>query len=93
METMPAGSRRKRNTCAHDGCVKRPIYNKPGETKGVFCNEHKSEGMVDVKNKKCEHDGCVRQPVFKKPRRSFATSTNERVRSTLFQKDARTMAA
>ena len=53
--------------CNHDGCNKRPTYNKPGLKKGVYCSVHKLEGMMDVKHKRCNHDGCNKIPTFNKP--------------------------
>ena len=35
--------------CLHPGCKFMPSFNKEGETKGLYCFEHKKEGMVDVK--------------------------------------------
>ena len=34
-------------------CKKQPVFNKEGESKPLYCSEHKKEGMVDVKNKRC----------------------------------------
>jgi len=50
--------------CVHEGCNKRPNFNTPGSSKGLYCSDHKKDGMVDVKNKRCEHEGCDKQPVF-----------------------------
>jgi len=36
--------------CNHPECNKQANFNNPGEKKGMFCAEHKKEGMVDVKN-------------------------------------------
>jgi EsV-1-7 cysteine-rich motif len=58
----------KNKTCQHEGCSKRPIYNNPGETVGLYCKGHMKIGMVDVKNKKCQYEGgCNKQPCFNKP--------------------------
>ena len=55
-----------RKTCEHPaGCEKQPNFNVRGATKGIFCAEHKQEGMIDVKNKTCEHPaGCEKRPTF-----------------------------
>ena len=54
--------------CKEEGCNKQPHYNIPGESKGLFCGEHREEGMVDVKNKKCKfEEGCNKQPKFNIP--------------------------
>jgi hypothetical protein len=50
--------------CLHEGCTKLPIYNEEGQKKGLYCFEHKKEGMVDVVNKKCLHEGCTKQPKY-----------------------------
>ena len=53
-----------RQMCLHEGCKIRPIYNIEGETKGIYCSQHKKKGMVDVINKKCLHEGCKKHPVY-----------------------------
>ena len=52
--------------CIHEGCKVRPNYNVEGETKGLYCDTHKLDGMVDVKSKKCIHDECKTQPIYNK---------------------------
>ena len=52
--------------CLHEGCKIRPCYNKEGETKGIYCFEHKKEGMVNVKDKTCIHEGCKTLPSYNK---------------------------
>ena len=32
--------------CQQEGCNKRPYFNLPTETKGIFCSDHKKEGMI-----------------------------------------------
>lgn len=34
-------------------CSKQPVYNHPGEKQGIYCNEHKLPGMIDVGRKTC----------------------------------------
>ena len=34
-------------------CNKQPCYNYDGELNGIYCVDHKIEGMIDVKNKRC----------------------------------------
>jgi hypothetical protein len=38
-------------------CIKcqntQPVFNKPGETQGLYCYDCKEDDMIDVKNKKC----------------------------------------
>ena len=40
-------------TCIFENCKTRPNYNIKGETKALYCLSHKTENMVDVRNKKC----------------------------------------
>ena len=65
-EQPPAKSakKRKRPTCAHEGCKKRPSYNTEGETRGLYCATHKQEGMIDVNHKTCKHKGCKTRPSY-----------------------------
>jgi hypothetical protein len=46
--------------CAYDkdNCIKYPIFNKPGEKRGLFCKEHASEDMIDVKHELCLDETC-----------------------------------
>ena len=50
-------------TCNHEGCITYPCFNFEGE-KGIFCKEHKQQGMVNVINKTCNHEGCITYPCF-----------------------------
>ena len=50
--------------CIYDWCKTRPIYNNEGETKALYCSEHKKDGMVNVKNMTCIHEGCKKQPTY-----------------------------
>lgn len=43
--------------CSAPGCGKRPVFNYAGEKLPVFCQSHKTEGMVDVLNRLCTHPG------------------------------------
>lgn len=41
-------------------CTKNAIYNYPGKTSRLYCEDHKLEGMVPVSTKiECIHDGCT----------------------------------
>ena len=53
-------------TCIHEGCKKIPAYNQEGETKGVYCAEHKKEMMVDVITPTCIQEGCRIRPYYNK---------------------------
>ena len=50
--------------CDRDECKKRPCFNFDGETKGVYCFNHKLDGMVNVIHKRCIHDECKKHPCF-----------------------------
>ena len=50
--------------CKEKGCKIRPNYNNEGETKALYCNAHKKEGMVNVISKTCLTEGCKKHPVF-----------------------------
>ena len=45
--------------CIHNGCKTLPIYNVEGETKGLYCDTHKLDGMVNVKSKMCKTYLCL----------------------------------
>lgn len=53
-------------------CDKFPNFNFPGEKSGVYCDEHKEPGMVNVTSLKCEHEGCTTQPCFNFPDKLLA---------------------
>ena len=55
---------RSKMLCAHPDCTTRPIYNVKGSNTPLFCREHKSDDMVDVKNKMCAHPDCTTQPSY-----------------------------
>jgi hypothetical protein len=54
----------KNNLCRYENCRKRPSFNFEGQTKGVYCSEHKETNMVDLKRKSCKHNGCRKSPSF-----------------------------
>ena len=54
----------KNKTCNHDGCKRQPTYNKEGQSRALYCSEHKEDGMVNVKDKMCIHHGCKTQPTY-----------------------------
>jgi hypothetical protein len=50
--------------CQNEDCTKQSIFNFPGKT-GAFCDEHKIEGMIDIKNRSCRHEGeCTAQASY-----------------------------
>jgi hypothetical protein len=48
--------------CKFEGCNKHGIFGI--QTDKFYCKNHKSEGMVDLRNKKCEFEGCIKNPLF-----------------------------
>ena len=56
--------RRLRDACCEDGCNKQPNFNDKGQTRPLYCGDHKKDNMIDVKNKRCCEDGCNKQPAF-----------------------------
>lgn len=58
---------KKRKRCTFENCLRIPVYNIPSETRGVFCLEHKSENIIDVKSKRCSFENCLRRPTFNLP--------------------------
>ena len=51
-------------TCIHPNCKKHSSFNKEGETKPIYCSEHKKDGMVNVRCKICIHPNCKTQPTY-----------------------------
>ena len=56
--------RNRSKKCIHEGCKTQPHFNYEGETKGLYCNTHKLDDMVNVVNKRCLHEGCKKQPHY-----------------------------
>jgi hypothetical protein len=54
----------KDKNCIHEGCRKIPNYNEEGHTSGLYCSEHKQDGMVNVKSKTCIYELCKKQPNY-----------------------------
>jgi hypothetical protein len=50
--------------CRNGDCNKQPTYNIEGETKGLYCMEHKKEDMVNIKCKTCVYPDCKKQPCY-----------------------------
>ena len=55
---------RETRMCKHNGCNTRPCFNYKGETKAIYCVEHKLKDMIDVKHRICQHNGCDTRPNF-----------------------------
>jgi hypothetical protein len=50
--------------CIEVNCKKHPNYNIEGNKSGIYCFNHKKEGMVDVKHPKCNEINCKTRPQF-----------------------------
>jgi hypothetical protein len=50
--------------CVEKDCKKRASYNTKGEKRGIFCKDHKEDGMIDVTHSKCVENGCNHRPNF-----------------------------
>ncbi len=40
-------------SCIHEGCLKIPSFNFQNNKIRLYCNDHKKENMINVKNKTC----------------------------------------
>ena len=52
--------------CNNKDCSKIASYNEYNEKKGLYCNVHKLNGMVNVISKMCSYEGCTKIPVYNK---------------------------
>ena len=43
----------KKRKCCFENCQTRSNFNYEGQTKGLYCSNHKLEGMIDIKSKVC----------------------------------------
>ena len=51
----------KSKCCLEENCSKRACFNFNSENKGIYCAQHKKEGMIDVKTKrKCVEENCLK---------------------------------
>ena len=56
----------KRPTCKTEGCNTQPNFNIEGDTKALYCKNHKQIDMIDVTHKSCKTEGCKTRPNFNK---------------------------
>jgi hypothetical protein len=50
--------------CIFEGCKKQPSFNFEGNTRGLYCAQHKKPEMIDVLTKRCVEPGCKKQRYF-----------------------------
>jgi hypothetical protein len=50
--------------CVQDECKRQSAFNYKYELKAIYCNEHKLNGMVNVKDKRCMNDNCNWRPIY-----------------------------
>ena len=62
--------------CQHANCAVRPYFNHEGHTKGIYCKQHRKEGMVDVMRKQCHRINCKTRPNFNYPGSTFDPPTS-----------------
>ena len=46
-------------SCLEPECKIQPAFNFKEETKAIYCNNHKKEGMIYVKNKKNKQNNLI----------------------------------
>lgn len=50
--------------CGFEGCMRMPNFNFAGEKGGLYCSQHKQDGMIDIKHKRCMFPDCTKRPSF-----------------------------
>ncbi len=50
--------------CIIENCNTQPIFNYENKKIGLYCNVHKLDNMINVKNKKCLYNNCKTRPCF-----------------------------
>jgi hypothetical protein len=50
--------------CNNIKCSKIASYNIENEKKGLYCKEHKLEGMINIRYKMCAYQDCIKIPVY-----------------------------
>jgi hypothetical protein len=50
--------------CIFEGCRKRSSFNMEGNTRGLYCAQHKKPEMIDVRHKRCVEPGCKKLRYF-----------------------------
>lgn len=61
----PADPHLFRRTCQGPHCSRIPIFADMGSSRGEFCWTHRTEGQVDVVNRRCQHSPeCFRRACY-----------------------------
>ena len=47
--------------------MRRPNFNLPSESRGIYCSEHKKKNMINVNSKKCCQEKCIKSARFNLP--------------------------
>ena len=50
--------------CEVEDCKTRPVFNFEGNKTGIFCFQHKQDGMINIKADICMFEGCKVHPSF-----------------------------
>ena len=50
--------------CREEGCIKVLSYNHEGKKNGLYCDTHKKDGMINVRNKRCAEEGCKKRSSY-----------------------------
>ena len=62
--------------CMHENCTQSPSYNIPTLKTPIYCKEHKSDDMIDVKSKRCIYENCTKNPSYNIPTLKTSISFN-----------------
>ena len=50
--------------CRFPDCKKQSIYNFQGVKPAIYCGEHKSPGMINIRSKRCIAKDCITRPYY-----------------------------
>ena len=56
--------KKNKKYCRYDECYKQASYNFRTEDRVIYCNQHKLEGMINIKVKRCVYKDCFNQAYF-----------------------------
>ena len=58
--------------CLNEDCLIQPRFNNPGETVGIYCENHKTPIMENVVDKECLFTDCKSRPRYNFPTEAFS---------------------